>query len=242
MEEGANRVALVTGANKGIGREIARQLGRMGMMVFVGARNQNRGEDATRDLRDEGIDARFLHLDVTDRKVGDAAARRVDEEVGHLDVLVNNAAINIGSQRASEVGAEVVRDSYETNVFGAVAVTRAMLLLLRRSASARVVNLSSTLGSLTLIGDPENRVATVGLPAYSSSKTALNALTLLYANELRDEGILVNAASPGYVGTELNPSGTLSAEQGAVVPVRAATLPAGGPTGRFFGEDGEVPW
>lgn len=169
MEEGANRVALVTGANKGIGREIARQLGRMGITVLVGARNQNRGEEATRDLRDEGIDARFLHLDVTDQETVDAAARRVDREFGRLDVLVNNAAINIGPRKASEVGAGVVRDSYETNVVGVVAVTGAMLPLLRRSASARVVNLSSTLGSLTLISDPESPVASVGLPAYGSS-------------------------------------------------------------------------
>lgn len=258
MEEGINRVALVTGANRGIGHEIACQLGKLGMTVLVGARDEGRGQEAARELGGEGIDARFVHLDVTDQDAVDAAARRIDEGFGRLDVLVNSAGITASGgfaatpQRAGEYGADLVRGTYETNVFGVVAVTHAMLPLLRRSPSARVVNVSSELGSLTGMADPQAVDAldpslhvgeARGLLAYNSSKAALNAITLMYAGELRGEGILVNAASPGFVATDLNDhSGGLTVEQGAAVPVRAATLPDDGPTGRFFSQYGEAPW
>lgn len=242
-EHSGTMVALVTGANMGIGREISRQLGKQGMTVLLGARDETRGKQAAEDLRNEGIDARFLHIDVTDEGTVEAAREQIESEFGRLDVLVNNAGIGIGPEQPSEYGAELVRRNYETNVFGVVAVTYAMLPLLRRSSAARVVNMSSLLGSLTLMSDPDHPVAGVGLLAYNSSKAALNAITLLYANELRDVGILVNAANPGFVATDLNQhQGDLGVEQGARVPVRLATLPGDGPTGKFFGEDGEVPW
>ena len=258
MEEGMNRVALVTGANKGIGRQIARQLGKLGMMVLVGARDEGRGREAARELGGEGIDARFVRLDVTDQETVDAAARHIDEEFGRLDVLVNNAGIPAGGGwattplRATEYTADLVRAVYEVNVLGAVAVTHAMIPLLRRSSSARIVNMSSELGSLAALSDPGaveeldpslQIAGGLGLLAYNSSKAALNAITLMYADELRDEGVLVNAVSPGFTATDLNGhSGPLTVEQAAAVPVNAATLPDDGPTGRFFSQYGEAPW
>ena len=258
MEEGTNRVALVTGANKGIGRETARQLGKLGMTVLVGARDEGRGEETARELGGEGIDARFVRLDVTDQDSVDAAARSIDEEFGRLDILVNNAGILTGGgwatmpPRATEYTADIVRAVYEVNVLGAVAVTHSMLPLLRRSPSARIVNMSSELGSLAALSDPgaveeldpSLRIAEgLGLLAYNSSKAALNAITLMYAGELRDEGILVNAVSPGFAATDLNGhGGELTAEQSATVPVNAATLLDDGPTGRSLSRYGEAPW
>ncbi len=257
MEGNANKVALVTGANKGIGRETARQLGNMSMTVLISARDESRGAKAAQELGDEGIDARFVHLDVTDQELVDAAARRIGEEFGRLDVLVNNAGIadSGGSAeppaRASEYTADQMRDVYEVNVFGVVAVTHAMLPLLRRSPSSRVVNMSSELGSLTVLAnleglDPSVRASVEpshGVLAYNSSKAALDAITVMYARELRDEGILVNAAAPGYTSTDLTGhAGGHSAEHAATVPVRAATLPDDGPTGRFLSQYGEAPW
>ena len=258
MEEGTNRVALVTGANKGIGREVARQLGKLGMTVLVGARDGGRGGEAARELGAEGIDARFVRLDVTDQETVDAAARSIDEEFGRLDVLVNSAGIpapgGIAATpwNASEYGADLVRGTYEVNVFGVVAVTHAMIPLLRRSPSARIVNVSSELGSLAALSDPGaveeldpslQIAGGLGLLAYNSSKAALDAITLMYAGELGDEGILVNAASPGFAATDFNGhSGPLTVEEAAAVPVQAATLPDDGPTGRFLSRYGEAPW
>jgi NAD(P)-dependent dehydrogenase (short-subunit alcohol dehydrogenase family) len=247
-------VALVTGANKGLGREIARRLGRLGMTVLASARDEVRGEGSAKQLRDEGIDVRFLQLDVTDDRSVQRAAERIGEEFGRLDVLVNNAGITVDEERPSrqrpstavrpsDITADQARRTYEVNVFGAVAVTDAMLPLLRRSPAARVVNMSSPLGSLTLRADPEHLVAKVGLLAYNSSKAALNAITLQYANELRGTGILVNAANPGFVATDLNThTGQRTVAEGATIVVQLATLPDDGPTGIFLGDDGPVPW
>jgi NAD(P)-dependent dehydrogenase (short-subunit alcohol dehydrogenase family) len=233
----SGEVALVTGANKGIGREIARRLAAEGVTVYLGARDEDRGRRAARDLAGDAADVRVLQLDVTDQAQIDAAVKRVDEEFGRLDVLVNNAGIGIEwGDAVEEVTVEQVRRTYEVNVFGVVAMTRACIPLLRRSAAARVVNLSSPLGSLGLISDTENPVSDVGMLAYSSSKTALNSVTLLYANALRKDGILVNAASPGFVATDLNDHrGHLSAEQGADLPAKLALLGADGSTGTFLG-------
>jgi len=233
----SGEVALVTGANKGIGREIARRLAAEGVTVYLGARDEDRGRRAARDLAGDAADVRVLQLDVTDQAQIDAAVKRVDEEFGRLDVLVNNAGIGIEwGDAVEEVTVEQVRRTYEVNVFGVVAMTRACIPLLRRSATARVVNLSSPLGSLGLISDTENPVSDVGMLAYSSSKTALNSVTLLYANALRKDGILVNAASPGFVATDLNDHrGHLTAEQGADLPAKLALLGADGSTGTFLG-------
>ena len=242
-------VALVTGANKGIGREIVRRLAAEGVSVYLGARDEERGRRAARDLAGDGADVRFLQLDVTDPAQIDAAVKQVDEECGRLDVLVNNAGVALewGSSVA-EVTVEQMRRTFEVNVFGVVAVTRACIPLLRQSSAARVVNISSPLGSLSLIDDPDDVVSSVGMLAYSSSKTALNAVTLLYANALQPDAITVNAVSPGFVATDLNHHrGQLTVEQGAELPVRLALLGADGPTGTFLRHDDRgaqqvVPW
>ena len=242
----AKKVALITGANKGIGFEIARQLGTQGMIVLVGARDRERGEEAARRLRSEGIEASVVHIDVTDQAMIESAASYIDQAYGKLDILVNNAGISLKEGRVppGELAVEVFRATYETNVFGVFAMTRAMLPLLRRSEAGRVVNMSSPVGSLSLNSNPASFYAHMPpLLAYNSSKTAVNAITVFFANELRNSSIKVNAVSPGYVATDLNDhSGMLTPEQGAKVPVTFATLPAGGPTGGFFEESGAVPW
>ena len=239
----ARRIALVTGANKGIGHEIARQLGRQDITVFLGARDEKRGGDAAEKLRAEGIDARPLRLDVTDAGSVEAAARTVETECGRLDILVNNAAIAIDDAAPSALALDVMRRTYETNVFGVVRVTQAFLPLLRLSKAGRIVNLSSGLGSLTQQSDPRWPFAGLKLLAYNTSKSAVNAITVQFANELREAGIKVNAADPGYVATDLNQHrGVRSVEQGATTPVRLATLSSDGPTGGYFNDEGPVPW
>jgi NAD(P)-dependent dehydrogenase (short-subunit alcohol dehydrogenase family) len=237
------KVALVTGANKGIGLEIARQLAQQGGTVLLGARDEQRGQEAARTLQQEGFDARFLHLDVTDQATIDAAAQRIESEFHKLDILVNNAAVALDQTPPSGLEMETLRTTYDTNVFGVFAVTKAMLPLVRKSEAGRIVNMSSGLGSLTQTSDLKMPHAAVNLLAYNSSKSAVNALTVQFANELRDTPIKVNAADPGYVATDLNRhQGYRTVQQGATAPVRLATLPADGPTGSYFDEDGVVPW
>ncbi|MER5781995.1 SDR family NAD(P)-dependent oxidoreductase [Streptomyces mobaraensis] len=246
-------VALVTGANKGIGREIARRLADEGMTVYVGSRDPERGARAVSELNAGGADVRLVPLDVTDAEQARAAARRIDEEHGKLDVLVNNAG-TVGAWGVSvdDVTADGVRDTFEVNVLGVITVTHACIPLLLRSPAGRIVNLSSPLGSLTALSDPAHPIAGAGLVGYSASKAALNAVTLLYANHLRAAGVRVNAANPGLVATDLNRDsprnrGDRTPEQGAEVPVALALLGRDGPTGTFRGGDGTsvedvVPW
>jgi len=247
------KIALITGANKGIGRAAAEQLAALGMTVLIGARDRQRGEEAAAALRAKGAGAHAVTLDVTDRATADAAAQQIEQRFDHLDVLINNAGITGSGQVSPEdahdqvpssVDLDMVRAVFETNLFGVIAVTNAMLPLLRRSSSPRVVNVSSAAGSLTIAADPDGPLAALPTSAaYAPSKTALNALTVQYANELRKNGILVNAADPGYVDTEINNhSGYLTVTQGAAILVRLATLGADGPTGGFFGEAGPLPW
>lgn len=240
------KIALITGANKGIGFEIARQLGAKGIIVLIGARDRAKGDEAAVRLQSEDIQATAVPLDVTDEATISAAASFIDKTYGKLDILVNNAGISLKEGRVppSELDLEIFRKTYDTNVFGLFAVTSAMLPLLRRSEAGRIVNLSSPMGSLTLISDPNSIYAQMPpLLAYRSSKTAVNAITVFFANELRQTNIKVNAVSPGYVATDLNDhQGFLTPEQGATLPVTFATLPADGPTGRFVEGDKEVPW
>ena len=247
------KVALVTGANKGIGRGAAEQLAALGMTVLIGARDPQSGEEAAAALRAAGGDVHVVTLDVTDQATVQEAAKLVEERFGHLDVLINNAGITGSGQVSPEdaydqvpssVDLDMVRAVFETNVFGVIAVTNAMLPMLRRSPSPRIVNVSSHAASLTITSAPEGPFAT--LPpsaAYTPSKSALTALTVQYANELRKDGILINAAAPGYVDTDSNNhTGFLTVAQGAAVLVRLATLGADGPTAGFFSEEGSVPW
>jgi NAD(P)-dependent dehydrogenase (short-subunit alcohol dehydrogenase family) len=234
-------IALVTGANKGIGYEIAAGLGALGWSVGVGARDEERRDAAVAKLRAAGADAFGVPLDVTDDASVAAAARLVEERAGRLDVLVNNAGVTGGMpQEPTTADLGVIRTAVETNVLGVVRVTNAMLPLLRRSASPRIVNMSSSVGSLT-------RQTTTGAGpiavAYAPSKTFLNAVTVQYARELHDTNILINAACPGYCATDLNGfRGVRTPEQGAAIAIRLATLPDDGPTGGFFEDDGAVPW
>ena len=238
-----HRVAVVTGANKGIGLEIARHLARAGVTVYIGARDESRGQAAAEKLRAERLDARPLRLDVTDDASVAAAASLLDANAGHLDILVNNAGVAIDDGPPSRVSLDALRRTYETNVFGVVRVTQAMLPLLRRSDAGRIVNLSSGLGSLAKNSDPSWDFAAVKYLAYNSSKTAVNAITIQFAYELRETPIKVNAADPGYVATDMNQhQGVRSVEQGAATPVRLALLPPDGPTGGYFNDEGVVPW
>ena len=236
------KIALVTGANKGIGYEIAVGLGALGWSVGVGARDQERREAAVQKLRKDGVDAFGVPLDVTDDASVAAAAALVEERAGRLDVLVNNAGVTGGQpQEPSGVDPETVRTAVETNVIGAIRVTNAMLPLLRRSASPRIVNMSSSVGSLTL-QSAEAGAGPISV-AYAPSKTFLNAVTVQYARELRETNILINAGCPGYCATDLNGfRGVRTPEQGAAVAIRLATLPDDGPTGQFFDDNGVVPW
>jgi NAD(P)-dependent dehydrogenase (short-subunit alcohol dehydrogenase family) len=245
-------VALVTGANKGIGLQIAKDLAARGFIVLVGSRDIERGETAAKSV---GPDARALQLDVTNKASIDAAAKRIGNEFGRLDVLVNNAAISHAARpggtfeeaakagRASVASLDEVRAVFETNVFGVIAVTQAMLPLLREAPAGRIVNVSSASGSLTRKADPSDRRPTMFNVVYSPSKTALNAITLAFALELESTRIKVNAACPGFTATDLNFfQGTRTVEQAAREPVRLALLDANGPTGTFSNEDGPLPW
>jgi len=236
-------IALITGANKGIGKEIARQLGAQGLTVLIGARDTGRGAEAAAELKQQGIKAHAVPLDVTDGASIDAAAKMIESDYGRLDVLVNNAGIALDGGPASVLDVDTLRRTYETNVFGVVAVTKALLPLLRKSNAGRIVNMSSGLGSLTQNSDPGWMFAGVKPLAYNSSKAALNMITVVFAAELKDTPIKVNAADPGFTATDLNQhQGTRTVAQGATAAVRLATLPADGPTGGYFDEDGTVPW
>ncbi|GIJ56681.1 SDR family oxidoreductase [Virgisporangium aurantiacum] len=236
-------IALVTGANKGIGYEIAAGLGALGWSVGVGARDTERREAAVGKLRAAGLDAFGVALDVTDESSVAAAAKLFEDRFGRLDVLVNNAGVTGGMPQDPTAGnLDAVRTAVETNVYGPIRVTNAMLPLLRRSASPRIVNMSSGVGSLTRQTDPAAENGPISL-AYSPSKTYLNAVTVQYARELAGTNVLINAGCPGYCATDLNGHrGYRTAEQGAAIGIRLATLPDDGPTGGFFDDAGVVPW
>lgn len=238
------KVALITGANKGIGFAIARQLGEQGIIVVIGARDEVLGKQAADALADDGVTAVPLRLDVRDPASVEEAAREIERRLGRLDILVNNAGIAGGfTGTPSEATAVDLREVFETNVFGVVTVTRTMLPLLRRSPAGRIVNLSSHVGSLTLASAPSGPLAGLNMIAYQSSKTALNAVTLAYAKELRETPIKVNAALPGVVATDINHNrGFRSPAEGAEIAVRLATLDEAGPSGQCLSDDGPVPW
>jgi NAD(P)-dependent dehydrogenase (short-subunit alcohol dehydrogenase family) len=244
-------VALVTGTNQGIGIQIARELAANGYTVLVGSRNFERGEEAAKSI---GADARALQLDVTDQASIAAVAERIRIELGRLDLLVNNAAIShagrpgrslaeiLQSSRASVASLDEVRAVFETNVFGVIAVTQAILPLLREAPAGRIVNVTSGVGSLTLNADPNFPYRSGFGVVYAASKTALNAITLSFAIELESTNIKVNAAGPGFTATALNNfEGIETVEQGARNPVRVA-LDVNGPTGTFTSADGPLPW
>ena len=243
-------VALVTGANQGIGLQIAKELAAHGFTALIGSRNFEKGETAAKSI---GANAHAVQLDVTDHASIAAAAERIRHEFGRLDVLVNNAGISLkpglpleelAASNTPSVGSlDNMRAIFETNVFGVVAVMQAMLPLLREAPAGRIVNLGSSSGSLTLNSDPGYEHRNVFGLAYSPSKTALHAVTLAFAIELEQTNIKVNIACPGFTATNLNNfRGTRTVEQGAREAVRLALIGADGPTGTFSDEDGPVTW
>jgi NAD(P)-dependent dehydrogenase (short-subunit alcohol dehydrogenase family) len=240
----SKKIALITGANKGLGFEIARQLGLLGFTVLVGARSPKRGEGAAATLRGEGIDAHTLTLDVTHAPSAQRAHDFVEREYGRLDVLVNNAGISHDiALKPAEIPADTMRAVFETNFFGVVEVTQTLLPLLRKSEAARIVNMSSSLGSHALHADFAGPFADWKTLAYDASKCALNMFTIELAWELRETPIKVNSACPGWVKTDMGgPDAPGSVEEGADTPVWLATLPADGPTGGFFNSRKPVPW
>jgi NAD(P)-dependent dehydrogenase (short-subunit alcohol dehydrogenase family) len=249
------RIALVTGANQGVGLQVAKELVANGLFVLVGSRNFARGEAAAKEI---GPGAIALQIDVTDRASIAAAAERIRTEFGRLDLLVNNAAISNTRQQqlglslqeyakitlASNASLDEIRAVWETNVFGALAVYQAMLPLLRDSSDARIVNVSSGLGSLTTNADPAYPNRWFCSPVYAASKTALNAMTLAMLFELESTGIKVNLVSPGFTRTNLNGyEGVESVENGSREVVRVALLGPDGPTGTFTRwENVTIPW
>ena len=246
-----NKIALITGANKGIGFGIAKDLATHGFTVLIGSRNLKNGEEAARSI---GAEAHAVQLDVTEPDSIAAAAERIRREFGRLDVLVNNAGISnaappgtpfeeiIKSNSLATASLDDVRKVWETNVFGVIAVTQAMLPLLREAPAARIVNIGSDGGSLTLNSNPDNPHRAM-FGNYSASKSASHAVTLAFAVALESSGIKVNTATPGFTATDLNGfNGTRTVEEGAREPVRLALLGEDGPTGTFSDENGPVPW
>jgi len=240
------KVALITGANKGIGLETARQLGALGITVLVGARVLEKGEAAAAELKREGIDARAIKLDVVDAGDRKAAVEGIGRNFGRLDILVNNAAINLDQGAAVETSttpAKTLRDTFETNFFALVELTQMLLPLIRNSASGRIVNVSSSQGSLSLLAPKGSQIYATKTFSYDASKSALNSFTLHLAHELQGTKIKVNSIHPGWVRTDMGgPHATLGVVDGAKTSVRLATWPDDGPTGGYFHLNESLPW
>lgn len=238
------QIALVTGANKGLGKQLVRRLLDHGLTVYLGSRDPARGAAAVTELQGPGRDVRLLVLDVTDAASIAHAAQAVEAGSGRLDILVNNAGISAGAAPPSRTRIEELRAVFETNYFGPFQLTQALLPLLRQSAAPTIVNVSSDLGSLGLIGYPEYEHARAQLFAYQSSKVAQNGLTALLAKELRAEGFRVDAVNPGLTPTDINGfMGSRSTEEAVEESLlRYALLGEGGPTGGFFTGRGTLPW
>ena len=246
MSETTGKVALITGANKGIGLETAHQLGKLGVTILVGARDLAKGEAAAEVLRGVGVDARAIKLDVVDEADRAAAAKFIEKEFGRLDILVNNAGVLLdprGGNATSTTPIAMLRETFETNFFAVVALTQTLLPLIRKSKAGRIVNLSSILASLTLHATKGSPIYDAKTFAYDASKAALNSYTIHLAHELRGTKIKVNSAHPGWVKTEMGGEGAqMELGDGAKTSVRLATLPESGPTGGYFHMGDALPW
>lgn len=239
------KIALITGANKGIGFETAKQLAQQGVKVILGARDAGRGSEATAKLRAEGLDAESLLIDVTNEGSIKLAAAQVTEKFGKLDILINNAGVGSFTNSASEESDSDWRHIFDTNVFGLVNTTQSLLPLLKKSVAGRIVHLTSILGSLTLASDPKSPIGpnTGHGAAYGASKSAVNMFTVHLARELANTAIKVNAAHPGWVKTELGGEGApMEISDGAKTSVQLALLPDDGPNGGFFHLGQTLPW
>jgi len=242
------KLALISGANKGIGLETARQLGKLGYTVLIGARDLRKGEAAAAELKADGVDARAIKFDVLSQADIDAASNLIDDEYnGKLDALINNAGVNFdeswGQKGVSGMSLKELKDTFDTNLFAVHAVTLSLLPALKAAPAARIVNLSSILGSLSLHATPGSPIYAMKAVAYDTSKGALNMYTIHLAYELRDTAIKVNAAHPGWVKTDMGGAqAPMEIPDGAKTSVRLATLPADGPTGGFFHMNDSLPW
>jgi NAD(P)-dependent dehydrogenase (short-subunit alcohol dehydrogenase family) len=240
------KVAFITGGNRGLGLETARQLGALGATVVIGVRDRAKGEQAVGDLRAGGADAHFIAADIGTDGGRTAIRHEIESRFGRLDILVNNAGVMLdgeGGNSTLSVEPDVLRQTFDVNFFTPVALTRELLPLLRKSPAGRIVNLSSILGSLTLHADPGSPIYEAKAFAYDASKTALNAFTVHLAHELRGTAIKVNSAHPGWVKTDMGGAGAdLDIETGGRTSVELATLPDDGPTGGFFHLGQRFPW
>jgi NAD(P)-dependent dehydrogenase (short-subunit alcohol dehydrogenase family) len=246
------KVAFITGANRGLGLETARELGKLGIVVVLGSRESEKGEAAAGKLRDEGITAESLGFDVTKSQDHQKAYDYFAEKYGRLDILVNNAGVLKESQVSttdsapnltSAVSPKILRETFETNFFAPVALTQKLLPLIRKGPAGRIVNVSSILGSLTLHSDPNSPIYEFKTFAYDASKAALNAFTVHLAHELRDNKIKVNSAHPGWVKTEMGgPNAPMEVSEGGKTSAQLATLANDGPSGGFFHLGQPLPW
>jgi NAD(P)-dependent dehydrogenase (short-subunit alcohol dehydrogenase family) len=244
--EKTGKIALITGANKGLGFEMARQLGQKGVIVVLAARDPEKGEAAAAKLGGEGLEVYFQKLDVTRKEDHGSAAAFLEEKFGRLDILINNAGISaegLGAGKVSSTTAEVIHRTFETNFFAPVALTQALLPLLRKSDAGRIVNMSSILGSQALHADPNSPIYDFKSLSYDASKAALNSFTIHLAHELKGSNIKVNSAHPGWVKTDMGTDAApMEIPEGAVTGVELALLGADGPTGGFFHLGKIVPW
>ena len=242
----AKKIALITGANKGLGFEMARQLGQAGVRVLLAARDPQKGEAAAAKLRGEGLDAQFLKLDVTDKRDRAAASAFLEEKFGRLDILINNAGVSaepLGTGKVSTTTEDAIRRTFDTNFFAPVALTQALLPLLAKSDAGRIVNMSSILGSQTLQADPASPIYNFKSLSYDASKAALNSFTIHLAHELKDTKIKVNSAHPGWVKTDMGTDAApMEIPEGAKTGVELALVGDDGPTGGFFHLGKPLPW
>jgi NAD(P)-dependent dehydrogenase (short-subunit alcohol dehydrogenase family) len=247
MSEQAKKVALITGANKGIGFETARQLGQQGVTVLLGSRDAARGEAAAKTLQGEGLDVRAVKIDVVKEADQTAVVEQIEKEFGKLDILINNAGVmldgSLAGNSVSRISQQALRDTFEANVFAVVGLTQKLLPLIRKSEAGRIVNVSSILGSLTLHATKGSPIYDKKPFAYNASKAALNAFTVHLAEELDGTKIKVNSAHPGWVKTDLGTDAApMNTVDGAKTEVQLATLPEDGPTGGYFHMGQPLPW
>ena len=246
MNDTQKKVALVTGANKGIGLETARQLGKLGILVLIGSRDLAKGEAAAEELKKDGVDARAVKLDVDNSADYEAVKKLIEKDYGVLDILINNAGIMIDSRKGNETSKtsqDTLRKTFNTNFFAVVGLTQTLLPLLKKSLGGRIVNLSSILGSQTLHATPGSPIYEAKTFAYDASKAALNSFTIHLAHELKDTKVKVNSAHPGWVKTEMGGEGAqLDVETGAKTSVELATLQDNGPNGGYFHLGKPLPW
>ncbi len=243
----SKKVAFITGANRGIGLQTARELGKLGFVVVLGVRDPGKGEAALAELRAADIEAEIVAYDAARPDTDEAVRAHLEKKYGRLDVLVNNAGIAreelFGKPDASTVPQDVLRETFETNVFAVIRLTQTLLPLIRKAPAGRIVNLSSILGSLGVHSADNSPIGPAKALAYNASKSALNAFTVHLADELRGTSIKVNSAHPGWVKTELGgPGAPMELADSAKTSVRLATLGADGPTGGFFHEGDRLPW